>query len=158
MSKVHCEFKLNGQRLSTLIVRWGEQVLSVPAFSGTGGHLNKRESMCSTGAGPIPIGRYLIVDRQAGGKLGWLYDYLGDKSDWFSLFALDDQIDDSMICAGLQRGQFRLHPAIGQGISRGCVTLPNIADFRTVRRLLQSAGTSEFPGTALKAYGVLVVS
>ncbi|WP_346777784.1 tlde1 domain-containing protein [Paraburkholderia sp. Ac-20336] len=35
---------------------------------------------------------------------------------------------------GVERGQFRLHPAGGRGLSKGCITLPGYADFEKIRR------------------------
>jgi hypothetical protein len=90
--------------------------------------------------------------------LSWLRDRLGARGDWFGLYAEDGRIDDKMWCDRVERGEFRLHPAVGRGISKGCITLKERADFHWVRRLLLRDGSITIPGTALAAYGVVSVS
>ncbi|WP_410572838.1 tlde1 domain-containing protein, partial [Bacillus sp. SIMBA_031] len=38
--------------------------------------------------------------------------------------------------SGVRRGNFRLHPASGAGLSFGCITLKSLADFRRLRQTL----------------------
>ncbi|WP_217999668.1 tlde1 domain-containing protein [Thauera butanivorans] len=45
-----------------------------PAFSGLGSQMNQRVAACIQSRGPIPPGEYFIVDRESGGRLGWLRD------------------------------------------------------------------------------------
>jgi len=86
----HGYFKLNSEPLSKLEIA----AYRLDAFSGDGEHKNKRGSMCLKDKGPIPVGRYYIVDRQSGGRLGPLYDIFGGRSGWFALYADDGMIDD----------------------------------------------------------------
>ncbi|MFC7518397.1 tlde1 domain-containing protein [Herbaspirillum sp. GCM10030257] len=60
-----CQFELNNQPMSTF--RLSGQVYS--AFSGLGIHANQRSLACMKQIGPIPPGRYFILDRQSGGRL-----------------------------------------------------------------------------------------
>ncbi len=114
--------------------------------------------MCLPDVGAIPKGSYYVVDREAGGRLGWLYDRLQNKSDWFALYAIDSKIDDEMLCDGIVRGQFRLHPAGVRATSRGCIVLPRLADYQLINNELKNNGKSSVPGLDLNAYGVLTVS
>lgn len=129
---------------------------SFPAFSGDGNFRNRRTHMCLPNQGPIPVGEYFIVDRPSGGKFGWAYDWW--KEDWFALYANDRVIDDERYCAGLRRGQFRLHPKGLQGISLGCITLEKHSDFDLLRTLLEQTTKEAIPGSDLMAYGTIQVS
>lgn len=129
---------------------------SFPAFSGDGEFRNRRTHMCLPDQGPIPIGTYYILDRQSGGKLGAVYDYF--KGDWFLLYARDRVIDDERYCAGLLRGQFRLHPKSGRGLSKGCITLEVESDFALLSRALKATKMEQIPGTQWMSYGTVVVS
>ncbi|WP_244122195.1 DUF2778 domain-containing protein [Burkholderia latens] len=129
-----------------------------PAFSGLTPHINKRSQQCLKAYGPIPLGTYYIVDRQSGGRLGRFHDLGSGKSNWFALYAVDDRIDDETFCNGVRRGEFRLHPKSGFGISRGCITLNDEADFHIVRGLLKNSSASFIPGTNIRTYGKVVVS
>jgi hypothetical protein len=96
---VECTFKLNGKPLSTFEM----SSLKFPAFSGLGEHKNRREFACAAGVGPIPPGAYYIVNRQSGGRLGPLLDFIKDRSDWFALYAADKHIDDEVFCNTVKR-------------------------------------------------------
>lgn len=41
-----------------------------------------------------------MLDRQSGGKLGWLYDLFNGRDDWFALYAIDENIDDEFEIPG----------------------------------------------------------
>ena len=150
---INLTFELNNQPMSAL--KFGAQ--SLPAFSGLGSFVNKRSTMCVSGFGAIPIGTYYIFDRQSGGLLGPLKNIFIDNSDWFSLYAADGNIDDETFCKNVQRGHIRLHPKGHAGISRGCITLENRADFQRLRAMLKSSASISVPGIALQAYGKVVV-
>lgn len=96
----------------------------------------------SAGEGAIPPGTYYIVDRLSGGRLGWIKDFISGKNEWFALFAADSSVDDIAFCNGVRRGEFRLHPKVGTGISKGCITIRKF-------EVPQTAGTL--------AYGVVLV-
>lgn len=129
---------------------------SFPAFSGDGEFRNRRTHMCLPDQGPIPVGTYYILDRQSGGRLSFVYDRI--KTDWFALYAKDRVVDDERFCAGLLRGQFRLHAKGPNGRSKGCVTLERASDFALLRQLLKTTKTEVIPGTSFVSYGVVQVS
>lgn len=89
-----CTFSLNSKDMSTL--RCGAS--SFPAFSGFGPYANRPEHACRPTVGAIPPGTYYILDRQSGGLLGRLRDLFNNRNDWFALYAIDSNIDDSMFC------------------------------------------------------------
>jgi Protein of unknown function (DUF2778) len=130
---------------------------SLPAFSGLGEFANKRAKACVRGLGPIPPGRYYIIDRQSGGLLGSIRDFFTGREDWFALYAADGLINDETFCNGLKRGNFRLHPKGILGRSEGCITIDKLADFFRLRAILKSARPTAMPRSALKSYGMLVV-
>lgn len=119
--------------------------------------MNRPHSACIAGSGPIPRGAYYIFDRESGGLLGTIRDALYNRSDWFALHAIDSKIDDEMFCNEVRRGAFRLHPKGSLGISRGCITLERLIDFRFIRSVLKSRPPVDVPGSTLKAYGKVVV-
>src|SRR4051812_23764083 len=127
---------------------------SFPAFSGDGVSRNLRSHMCLPNQGPIPVGTYHIIDRQT----VWYRIDRNEKSDWFSLYAKDRVVDDERYCDGVMRGQFRLHPKSGRGISRGCITLELASDFALLRQILEVTEKQLIPGTKWMSYGTVVVS
>ncbi|WP_454765636.1 DUF2778 domain-containing protein [Cupriavidus campinensis] len=150
---LECSFELNGKEMSEL--RCG--ALSFPAFSGLPEHVNQPQFACHPNSGPIPKGTYYIFDREIGGVLGPFRKMFGRKSDWFALYAIDKKIDDVTYCNAVERSNFRLHPKVGTGISRGCITIESSADFYLLRALLKNQRPVPVPGTTLKAYGRVVV-
>lgn len=158
MALAQCEFKLNGKAIGQLRIKFSHRVINVPAFSGLNAAANNSKTMCLPEVGAIPKGSYYIVDRESGGRLGWLYDRLQNKSEWFALYAIDSKIDDETLCDGIIRGQFRLHPAGVRATSRGCIVLPNMDDYQLVKNELKSNGKFWVDDSDLTAYGVLTVS
>jgi hypothetical protein len=150
---INLTFELNNQPMSALKIG----TRSYPAFSGLGSFVNKRATMCVSGFGAIPIGTYYIFDRQSGGLPGPLKDIFRDHSDWFSLYAINGEIDDETYCKQVKRGNFRIHPKGPAGISQGCITLENRSDFQRLRAMLKGSTTITVPGIALQAYGKVVV-
>ncbi|QCP48683.1 DUF2778 domain-containing protein [Trinickia violacea] len=151
---LQCSFELNDKPMSTFKINGA---ISVPAFSGLAPHINQRLSACLPSLGPIPPGRYYIVDRESGGRLGWLREAFIDRSDWFALYTADGKIDDEMFCNEVLRGNFRLHPKGPRGISQGCIVIDSAANFYRVRGLLVGCGRHPIPGSALRAYGMVAV-
>lgn len=100
---------------------------------------------------------YYIVDRESGGLLGWLYDMFGQQGVWFALYENDGKIDDETYCNEVKRGNFRLHPKVGRGISRGCITIDRQADFNAIWVILKGTPKQIIPGSNLAAYGKVVV-
>ena len=111
---------------------------SFPAFSGLDGYVNKRPLACTPNLGAIPPGRYYILDRPSGGRLGWLWDFSSGRKDWFALYSVDGKIDDETWCDKVKRGQFRLHPKGFRGVSHGCIVLDREADFQLLSVRLRS--------------------
>ncbi|PSL14827.1 uncharacterized protein DUF2778 [Marinobacterium halophilum] len=136
-------FHLNNKSMSSFKMGGA----SFPAFSGMNQHMNRAKSHCISNEGPIPKGTYYIIDRQSGGFLGPLRDWLSDKDEWFALYAIDSNIDDETLCDQVKRGQFRLHPKVPLGISKGCITIDSWSDFQVIRSLLKSANTQKIPNT-----------
>ncbi len=150
---VNCSFILNSEPLSQFKVNLN----SYQAFSGMRNYVNKPMHICLVDNGPIPIGRYYIVDRESGGMLGWLKDHISGKDEWFALYAKDHILDDYTFCNEVKRGHFRLHPKDGLGISKGCITIQNKSDFRQIRNTLLNTSTFKIPNSSLIAYGEVVV-
>lgn len=148
-----CGFFLNDQPMSAFKIGG----ISFPAFSGLGKNANRRAVACTKGSGPIPPGRYYIFDRQPGGVLGPLRELFNDRRDWFALYADDGRIDDEMFCKEVRRGNFRLHPKGPLGRSEGCITIEERAHFQHLSAILKSASPIAIPGSALKAYGSVLV-
>lgn len=154
------KFRLNNQKMS-FIEGAG---LRFDAFSGNGEHANSPYSVAKPGAGPLPPGRYYIVDRESGGRLSRLRDavtarYSGvDHNEWFALYCQDGAVDDFTFIHGVQRGNFRLHPAGPLNLSQGCLTLPSRNEFYRLRNLLKnSALYHTIPGTGTRYYGIVDV-
>lgn len=148
-----CTFELNGKPMSVFKVG----ATSFPAFSGLGVHTNLRTSACFANQGPIPPGEYYILDRESGGRLGWIRDLWSGKGSWFALYANDGVIDDETWCEQVKRGQFRLHPKGRVGISKGCIVIDQVSDFQFLRSILKGGGLKNIPYSELKAYGKVIV-
>lgn len=157
---IRCTFRLNGQGMSTLVC---PGIGFFPAFSGYEGvHRNNPDYTNIKDAGPLPTGRYYIVSRPTGGRLGRardIYNSVKSGSDlktWYGLFKDDGSIDDKTLIECIDRGEFRLHPAGYWGVSKGCITLQCKSHYAVLRSaLLQTASvqlTSE-----LITYGTIQV-
>ncbi len=149
---LQCQFRINGKETSRLEI----DNRSYPAFSGFEIHVNNLRSQCIQNLGPIPKGKYYIVDR-ATGVLQKLNAWLTARDDWFALFAIDENIDEFVLCNGIRRGKFRLNPIGDEGISLGCVTLINKSDFKIVRTTLLAQPPKLVGKHGAKAYGILNV-
>ncbi|HEY2024030.1 DUF2778 domain-containing protein [Paraburkholderia sp.] len=146
----HCTFELNEEPISTFEITG----FSFPAFSGIGNHINKKLYSCLPDLGAISPGTYYIVDRQSGGRLGWLWDRVLRHQDWFALYAADGRIDDETFCANVRRGNFRLHSGT---LSKGCITIIDPADFNVIKAMLRADRGSLIPGTDIRFYGEVLV-
>ncbi|MEI7063711.1 DUF2778 domain-containing protein [Dickeya chrysanthemi] len=138
------------------------------AFSGDEIYRNRGGCTAVPEAGPIPEGRYWIVDRPTGGIRSQSWTWLKDQwntitgtpsnhSEWFGLYRHDGQIDDYTWINGVRRGNFRLHPVGGRGISLGCITLRHYSDFATIRAALLRTKKQSIHNTGLEAYGIIEV-
>ncbi|MEW6339781.1 MAG: DUF2778 domain-containing protein [Paraburkholderia sp.] len=159
------KFLVNNAPLSPLTM-YG--VGTFMAFSGNGIYRNRGGCTAVPDNGPIPAGRYWIVDRPEGGlgsqawaatKDAWnsITGAPSHHSEWFALYRDGGKIDDYTWVKGVQRGQFRLHPAGGRGISLGCITLTSYTDFEKIRQALLHAPTIPARNSGLRAYGTIEV-
>jgi hypothetical protein len=103
------------------------------AFSGRKDGRDNPADVDKEDIGPLPKGTYYIVDRQSGGRLGFLYDPMGefglgttDHKKWFMLW--NPNTGDSTMINGVKRGNFRLHPMGPRGLSEGCITVVDPSD------------------------------
>lgn len=115
------------------------------AFSGKGAYRNIPACMAVPNVGPIPPGKYWIVERGRGGLLSWakaksqdLYNRVFngaefDRDEWFALYRDDLSIDDETWINDVKRGLFRLHPG---RVSEGCITLHLNSDYALIRNAL----------------------
>uniref|UniRef100_A0A7M2QP41 Tlde1 domain-containing protein n=1 Tax=feces metagenome TaxID=1861841 RepID=A0A7M2QP41_9ZZZZ len=137
------------------------------AFSGDGENRNRSNKTGVPNNGPIPEGKYWIVDRPEGnwrnGLRSWAIDTQRtywdgvptDHSKWFALYRDDLGIDDTTWVHNVQRGSFRLHP--GQ-LSLGCITLAHNSDFEAIRCALLKTEKMLVPCMrSLMAYGSIEV-
>lgn len=159
------KFIVNNAPLSPLVV-FG--VGAFQAFSGNDIYRNRGGCTAVVNNGPIPAGKYWIVDRPAGGvrsqTQAWVKDManalIGKPSyhhEWFALYRDDCQIDDHTWINGIKRGSFRLHPVGGTGVSLGCITLQNLADFQKLRQALLHTTTVPAGNSGIPAYGWIEV-
>ncbi|ELY9614312.1 DUF2778 domain-containing protein [Salmonella enterica] len=137
------------------------------AFSGNGVYRNKGACATISGNGPIPAGKYWIVDRPEGGMkskanagIRDAYNHLVKgatfrHSEWFALWRDDWGIDDYTWVESVKRGNFRLHPGV---LSEGCITLAHDSDFALIRNALLKTSKIDVPCMRkLKAYGTIEV-
>jgi len=145
--------KDHGQRIELTGFHHEVRQPSSPVASTAGGHTVGRAEH-----GDLA----LVKDLDVASQTSWREDLRSDrnnrKSDWFALYANDRVIDDERYCAGLLRGQFRMHAKSGRGISKGCITLELESDFALLRRLLEATDMEQVPGTKWMSYGTVVVS
>lgn len=148
-----CTFELNNKPMSSFKIG----ASSFPAFSGLGQHVNRRISACVPNQGPIPPGEYFILNRESGGRLGWLRDLFNDKSEWFALYADDGKIDDETWCEKVKRGEFRLHPKGRLGVSQGCIVIDRHNDFQLISSILRNGESKLIAETEIRAWGKVSV-
>jgi RHS repeat-associated protein len=144
-------YELNGEETSNLRCECGE---TFQAFSGAAGEPRNNPAFAnSKDKGPLPKGRYYIVDRPTGGRLGWAYAWF--RGDWFGLYRDDGIFDDYTNIDGVIRGNFRLHPG---GRSEGCLTLVNDEQFELLRQLLENTEPGFIPSAGnIPYYGIVDV-
>ncbi|MFK3796731.1 DUF2778 domain-containing protein [Pseudomonas sp. NPDC088444] len=134
-----------------------------PAYSGQAGSTrNNPDDMATPSIGPLPTGRYYIVNRPTGRFYSKMQDKVkslisgSDRDVWFGLFKDDGSIDDNTFIQGVQRGMFRLHPAGHEGVSEGCITLPSHSNYSILRAALLNMPRFQVTPT-LTAYGAIQV-
>ncbi|PLR46040.1 DUF2778 domain-containing protein [Chimaeribacter arupi] len=135
------------------------------AFSGKDAYRNHGGCFRIPKFGPLPPGKYYIVDRPQGSIKNviraWAIDtfntafrYYVNHAEWFALYRIDGVIDDKTIIDNIARDGFRLHPG---RISEGCITLPHYSDFNAIRNALFATKKEAIPGTSLRHYGIIEV-
>lgn len=160
MQTAFCTFKLNSESMSTLECSNNQHY---DAFSGNSNAINDPRYVDQVERGALPPGRYYILDRQSGGRLGWLRDAIkdfsskSDRSQWLALYRDDDEIDDYTSVSNIRRGHFRLHPVGIYGISEGCVTMASNIGFDELSAHIRSMPGDIIPGTSIRYYGILEV-
>ncbi|MGL5602592.1 MAG: DUF2778 domain-containing protein [Silvania sp.] len=156
---IHCTFRLNGNALSNLSC---PGIGFFPAYSGnTGHHRNNPDSVAVKNIGPLPPGKYYIVDRPRSLSTRvrdvFATKYTGsDHSIWFALYRVDGLVDDHTFIEQVERGNFRLHPAGYEGVSNGCITLPSPSHFAILREALLRTPSIRV-SASLNAYGTIQV-
>jgi len=117
------------------------------AHSGRGEYRNHSACGSIPKAGPLPLGKYWIIDRLEGNWFAQKRLEIKDmarrglgispfgKSDWFALWRDDWSIDDRTWIDGVSRGNFRLHPG---NVSEGCITIAHNSDFARIRSALMN--------------------
>lgn len=157
---ISCHFVLNNSQFSALSCI---DVGVFTAFSGNGLGRDNPAAVDQPDIGPLPPGRYYIVDRESGGIMGSIRDFIlknlsgTDRTTWFALYRNDGVIDDWTSINGIRRGNFRLHPIGPRRLSEGCIALADPAQFNTLRDRLKSTSTIPIPGTVMRAYGTVDV-
>jgi hypothetical protein len=113
------KFIVNNQPFSPLVING---VGTFQAYSGNDIYRNRGGCTAVPENGPIPAGRYWIVDRPTGGIRSQAEALVKDtanaftgrrshRDEWFALYRDDGMIDDWTWINGVKRGNFRLHPA-----------------------------------------------
>lgn len=162
---LHGKFIVNNEPFSHLVM-YG--IGSFPAYSGDEIYRNRSGCTAVANKGPLPGGKYWIVDRPSGGigsrakaRVNDIWSgVMGartDHAEWFALYRDDYLIDDWTWVNGVKRGNFRLHPAGGSGRSFGCITLPSRGDFHRIRRALLQTTTVPAGASGIRAYGWIEV-
>ena len=157
---IACTMTLNSKEFTVLSCAG---VGDFPVFSGRLSGRDNPAAQAQPMVGPLPQGRYYIVDRNYGGRLGWIRQellqhlYGTDRSAWFALYKDDGQIDDWTYVQGVRRGNFRLHPIGPLGLSEGCITLANPVNFESLRKALLATKPISVPGFTGTAYGTVDV-
>ena len=131
---------------------------SVGAFSGNGPSVNDPGSSHIPFSGPIPPGRYFIVQP---------YVYTSNPRSpyfgvtFFKLYRDDEAIDDSTFVPDpsspgefIERGQFRFHPGTA---SDGCVTLRQRQDWLQIQYHLLNRTRIEFLSNGMPYFGTVTV-
>ena len=155
-----CTFKLNNKTFSTL---YCAGVGNFIAFSGTDAGRDNPAAVARKDIGPLPPGRYYIVDRQSGGLLGGVRDfaldhfYGTDRTQWFALYRNDGVLSDYTVVQGVRRGNFRLHPIGPRRLSEGCITLANPRAFQVLHDRLKATTPMRIPGFNGAVYGTVDV-
>jgi len=133
------------------------------AFSGLGISKNNPDHVGLKDVGPLPPGRYYIVDRESGGMFSRIKDIFYDvynnteRHKWYALYRDDDELDDWAVVNGVRRGLFRLHPSGRANLSMGCITLTDQVAFERLRSRLHASPRLIVADAKGLAYGTVEV-
>ncbi|MGF6550132.1 DUF2778 domain-containing protein [Paraburkholderia youngii] len=116
------KFLVNNEPLSPLII---SGIGTFNAYSGDRQYRNRGGCTAVPNKGPIPAGKYWIVDRPTGGIRSKARAWLADEwnasrgkptyhAEWFALYRDDGSIDDFTWVNGVKRGHFRLLESVKQ--------------------------------------------
>ncbi|EPH6763704.1 DUF2778 domain-containing protein [Cronobacter dublinensis] len=158
------KFTINNADFSPLLI-YG--VGTFMAFSGDSTYRNRGGCVALPDKGPLPPGQYLIVDRPQGGAGSRIRTQVidawnsvagvpSDHTQWFALYRADGLLDHYTWINEVKRGNFRLHPVGGQGLSLGCITLQHSSDFALIRDALL-ATNKVVMGKGILTYGEIEV-
>ncbi|WP_062388491.1 DUF2778 domain-containing protein [Pseudomonas abietaniphila] len=157
---VYCTYVLNGEPMSRLVC----DGVSYDAFSGdASSYVNDVRYQNVPELGPLPLGKYYILDREPGGYMGWIRQPVSDllagtdRGEWLSLYRDDGIIDDQTSINNIQRSAFRIHPIGPKGISEGCITLFSPLAFESLRQYIRNRQGEKLPGRNIKYYGIVEV-
>lgn len=127
------------------------------AFSGDKEHENKVSDVALKDLGPIPKGTYYIIDRQSGGRMGWLWDPLKDMysrskhDEWFALHPAQRPSDDWVIVDGVKRTSLPFTPSVATAEAKDASRLshPRYSDSsaNTSGRSRRTTSRVRSPGT-----------
>lgn len=124
------------------------------AFSGKGIYRNRGACGALPGDGPLPPGKYWVVERGAGGIGSWITARSQDlfnriyngaefgRDEWFALYKDDWGIDDGTWLDNVYRGLFRLHPG---RVSEGCITIAHNSDYAMIRNAFMNTQPMRVP-------------
>lgn len=126
------------------------------AHSGQGAYRNNGACGSRPNLGPLPPGKYWIVDRVAAARwtYGWAKALASDlvgktfkgaefsHDEWFALYRDELAINDQTWINGISRGAFRLHPGT---LSEGCITIAHNSDFAIIRDALMNTSQIQVP-------------
>ncbi|HDS6853809.1 MULTISPECIES: DUF2778 domain-containing protein [unclassified Enterobacter] len=124
------------------------------AHSGQGTYRNNASCAAIPTQGPLPPGKYWIIERGNGGFASalkaksqdlvnrYFYGAEFNRDEWFALYRDDFGIDDGTWVEHVQRGLFRLHPGT---ISEGCITIAHNSDYGIIRDALMNTTQMQIP-------------
>ncbi|MFC0397637.1 DUF2778 domain-containing protein [Paraburkholderia rhizosphaerae] len=131
---------MNNQATSTL---YCSGFGGVTAYSGQEYGRDNPGAVAVKDIGPLSPGKYYLLDRRSGGRMGWFYDWLSehnvgttDRSKWFMLW--NERTGDTTFINGVKRGEFRLHAEGSRRISEGCITVMSKPEFDRLERHIRS--------------------
>jgi hypothetical protein len=164
---IHGTFKLNNKSDEMSLLSF-PGIGRFAAFSGNGNNKNQAGCITNINKGPIPLGKYWIVNRPTVNLImelkGFIKDLTNelllspsDRSQWYALYRNDSNIDDYTWVNNVRRGNFRLHPKGAANLSLGCITLSSYSEFEILRIALLRTPPILISNTRIQAFGSIEV-